>query len=147
MPNDAGTLEYRIPEAQQISMRVFWPIFSCATCAYTGLALLSLGNGGMPALIISAAAGLWLIACILAFIENRWRYLFAGLAVAAIGLPTGVAICFYIHHWLTIGMEAADGMGSPMAFLIGLAFQILLFAPAALLALILAVQKPWRTYP
>ena len=59
-------------------------------------------------------------------------------------LPMGVQVVRRLHYWVTIGMEPPDGVGSPLAFLVGFVLEWLVFLLLTILLVYLVRAKPWR---
>lgn len=77
-------------------------------------------------------AGIWLVAVIV-FHGSKFAFWFSFAATAIVGglllYQIGKRISFIVIYG---GMDRPDEPGSPMAFLIGFAGELFLFAPAAL---------------
>jgi hypothetical protein len=130
-----------------ISERVFWAI----TYVYGSLLTLFLVSnprgtaiGDIYAIVICL---LWVLAIALrrSGQPRGYQYLAAVAWILMAWIPVTIIICVYLDYWRRIGTEAPDGMGSPLAFLMGLMFQVLLFVPLTVLLGILIFAKPWRS--
>lgn len=98
-----------------------------------------------PAAVLLQGAGLvWLAA--LGLRAAGWRGAWAVAAAWAVLLwvPLGAQVVRRLHHWATIGMDAADGSGSPMAFVFGFALEWAVFGPLTALLAWLAWARLWR---
>lgn len=122
----------------------FWLAYYLAGTLTALIALQVLGEGSLAALILQALTTLWLTGIVMHLIARRWAYAVAGSWALLVALPLAFQVLQRLYHWITIGMEAEDGTGSPLAFLIGFVFEWLLFAPLCMMLVILIAMKPWR---
>jgi hypothetical protein len=118
----------------------FWGIFYIMGLPLGVLTLLSLFQTSPAALFLKAAAGLWLGAVLLHAGGQRLQYRAAGAWTVGLWIPMGCQVVRRLHYWITIGMEPPDGMGSPLAFLIGFVMEQMVFLPLTALLLLLLLR-------
>ena len=112
--------------------------------ASEAVSLRAIGGTSLVATVLQAAGALWIIALPLRALRHRFAYGAAGAWVLLLWLPMGVQVVRRLYYGVTIGMEPADGMGSPLAFLIGFVFEWLVFLPLTVMLVFLMRAKPWR---
>lgn len=126
---------------------VFWVLF-CILGALCSLpAFVMLGELSPSAIVLQLAFVAWLTAAILHLLKNRFQHAVAAAWVTMLWLLLFARVAHRLWYWLTIGMEAPDGTGSPLAFLMGFGFEIALIVPFTLLGFLLLPSKPWRIPP
>ncbi|TWT90768.1 hypothetical protein Mal64_11650 [Pseudobythopirellula maris] len=123
----------------------FWTAL-CLLGAFIGLVTLeSIGKTSIAAIVLQVAAAIWIAALLLRMYRHRLAYAAAGAWVLLLWLPMCAQVIRRLHYWVTIGMEPPDGMGSPLAFMMGLIFELLVFLPLTGLLIDLVLLKPWRS--
>ena len=124
--------------------RTFWIVFHFAATVYLLLLIWLMGNGGWGAVIAGAVAVPWIAGCALSYTRKPAQFVVAGIAIACILVPSGLILGYYIYHWVTTEMGAMEDTFSLLAFLFFVILQVILCLPAAILALMLKVQRPWK---
>ncbi|HEV7301968.1 MAG TPA: hypothetical protein VGN72_21715 [Tepidisphaeraceae bacterium] len=123
---------------------LFWLAFYGLGSLVFLISLRSFGKTAPVAMLLQAACLLWFIATVLHLSRSRFAYAFAGGWVLLLGLPLAFQVVKRLHYWITIGMEPPDGMGSPMAFLLGFIMEWAAFLPLCLMLIVLVLFRPWR---
>jgi hypothetical protein len=128
----------RVPETP------FWICFVVMGGLIIAITYRSFGGHSLIAFILQTSWMLWLLGVVMRLIKHRSQYIYAGLWVLLLWIPMCFQVVRRLVYWITIGMEPTDGMGSPLAFLIGFVFESIIFLPLSLMLLHLIRDKPWR---
>jgi len=123
---------------------LFWITFYGLGVLILLLTLRSFGKTSPVAILLQAAVAVWVLTTVFQLLRWKVAYLIAAAWVLMLGLPLAFQVVRRMHHWLTIGMDAPDGMGSPMAFLLGFVLEWVVFAPLCFMLAVLVVLRPWR---
>ena len=102
---------------------IFWIGFFCLGAFILLLTRRAFGETSAVAVLMQSAAGVWVLALVLQMMRWRAAYAVAAVWVLMLGGPLAFQIVRRIHHWITIGMDGADGVGSPMVFLFGFVLE------------------------
>jgi hypothetical protein len=146
-PPPYPTLNYAPPLRARPWEVAFWTIYSTIGALLCLLSLSLIGRTTPAALVLHAACVLWIASIVLRIMSSRFMYAAAGAWVALLWVPMCVQVFRRLYYWATIGMEPPDGMGSPIAFLIGFIIEWLLFLPLTFMLVFLIRAKPWRHCP
>ena len=123
---------------------LFWMAFYGLGALLLLLTLRSFGKTSPVAILLQSAVAIWALTVVFHLFRSKIAYVTAAAWVVMLGLPLSVQVVRRLHHWITIGMDAPDGMGSPMAFLFGFILEWVVFAPLCLMLAVLVVLRPWR---
>lgn len=126
------------------SETVFWILFYVLGVLLGLISLLAIRSATWLVVLLEVALVVWLVSAVLHVMKHRLRYLMAGVWTALLWAPMCLQVVRRLHYWVTVGMEPPDGMGSPLAFLMGFAFEQLLFLPLTIMLVLLIRTKPWR---
>jgi hypothetical protein len=134
----------QLAKIQKPLLVLFWLAFYALGLLVLLMSVGSFGKTAPVALLVQAACSLWLTATVLHVLRSKLAYMIAGIWVLMLGLPLAFQVVRRLHYWAIIGMEAPDGMGSPLAFLIGFIFEWVIFFPLCLMLAVLILFRPWR---
>ena len=129
---------------RQAAKVLFWVAFYGLGALILLLTLRSLGKVAPVAILLQSAIAVWALALVLRLLRSKVAYVIAAIWVLMLGLPLAVQVVRRAHHWITIGMDSPDGMGSPMAFLLGFVLEWVVFAPLCFMLGVLVLLRPWR---
>lgn len=114
----------------------FWVGYGLLTPAPVALAILSLGKTSAGAMIVQVFAALWVAAGAFAIARIPAAAVVAVLLVAIPWFALLVQTMRRLFHFITIGMEAADGTGSPALFALNAIIELMLFLPLTVVVLL-----------
>ena len=123
---------------------MFWLAFYALGTLVLLVSWRSFGKTSFVAVLLQLAVAVWACALVLHVRRARAAYVPAAIWVLLLGVPLAYQVGRRAHHWITIGMESADGTGSPMAFLFHFVLEWTVFAPLCCMLAVLVFVRPWR---
>jgi len=123
---------------------IFWSGFYALGALVMLLTLRSFGEVSPVAILLQSSIAIWGLTVVLRLLRLTAAYLIAGTWILILGLPLTFQVIRRIHHWITIGMDSADGSGSPMAFLFGFIIEWIVYVSLCFMLGVLVVFRPWR---
>jgi hypothetical protein len=123
---------------------LFWIAFYGLGALILLLTLRSFGKVAPVAVLLQSAAAVWALTLVLHLLRSKAAFVTATIWVLMLGLPLAFQVVRRAYHWITVGMDSPDGMGSPMAFLLGFVLEWLVLAPLCFMLAVLVLLRPWR---
>jgi hypothetical protein len=123
---------------------LFWVAFYGLGTLILLLTLRSFGKVTPVAVLLQSAVAVWALTLALHLLRSKVAYVTGAIWVLMLGLPLAFQVVWRAHHWITMGMDSPDGMGSPMVFLFEFVLEWVVFAPLCFMLAILVLLRPWR---
>jgi hypothetical protein len=115
---------------------MFWVGYAFLSPAPIALAILCLAQSSVGAILVQGFAVAWIAAAVLAIARKRLAFAIGLTLVAVPWLGLLAQTTRRLFHFLTIGLEAADGSGSPALFVLNAIIELALFLPLTAVVLL-----------